>query len=70
MWGESLTRPPRGYDINHPAIEDIKRKDFVAMTPLTLKQVTGKGLVELAEARFAEAKPLMKFLCEAIEVPY
>ncbi|MFA6121138.1 MAG: DUF2461 domain-containing protein [Sideroxydans sp.] len=70
LWGDSLTRPPRGYAIDHPAIEDIKRKDFVAMTPLTLKQVTGKGLVELAEKRFAETKPLMKFLCEAIEVPY
>jgi uncharacterized protein (TIGR02453 family) len=70
MWGDSLTRPPRGYAIDHPAIEDIKRKDFVAMTPLTLKQVTSKGLVELVEARFSETKPLMKFLCEAIEVPY
>ncbi|MDH2917484.1 MAG: DUF2461 domain-containing protein [Gallionella sp.] len=70
LWGDSLTRPPRGYDIKHPAIEDIKRKDFVALTPLTPKQVTGPGLVELAEQRFTETRPFMKFLCEALEVPY
>lgn len=28
--GESLTRPPRGFDPDHPHIVDIKRKSFVA----------------------------------------
>ena len=28
--GESLTRPPRGFDPAHPFIEDLKRKSFVA----------------------------------------
>ena len=30
LGGESLTRPPKGFDPLHPLIEDIKRKDFVA----------------------------------------
>jgi len=70
LWGDSLTRPPRGFEINHPAIEDLKRKDFVAIAPLTIKKVCGKGLVELSEKRFTEAKPFMRFLCEALEVAY
>ncbi|MBI5430479.1 MAG: DUF2461 domain-containing protein [Nitrosomonadales bacterium] len=68
--GDSLTRPPRGYDANHPAIADIKRKDFVALAPLSIKEITGTGLVKLAGKRFAETAPLMKFLCEALKVSY
>ena len=30
LGGDSLTRPPRGYNPKHPFIGDIKRKDFVA----------------------------------------
>jgi uncharacterized protein (DUF2461 family) len=37
--GDSLTRPPRGYDPDHPFIEDIKRKDFVASITFTDRQV-------------------------------
>ena len=28
--GDSLKRPPRGFDPDHPLIEDLKRKDFLA----------------------------------------
>lgn len=70
LWGDRLTRPPRGYDIKHPAIEDIKRKDFVAIAPLTIKEVTGTGLVKLTGKRFAETVPFMQFLCQALDVAY
>ncbi|HLP98637.1 MAG TPA: DUF2461 domain-containing protein [Sideroxyarcus sp.] len=70
LWGDSLTRPPRGYAADHPAIADIKRKDFVALASLSAKEVTGTGLIKLTEKRFAEAAPLMKFLCAALDVPY
>ena len=68
--GDSLSRPPRGFAADHPAIEDLKRKDFIALTPLTISEATGSGLVKLAEKRFAETVSLMKFLCEALQVPY
>ncbi len=70
LWGDGLTRPPRGYAADHPAIEDLKRKDFVAVASLSSREVTGSGLVKLAGQRFAEAAPLMKFLCDALAVPY
>ena len=70
LWGDSLTRPPRGYAADHPAIEDLKRKDFVALAPLTSKEITGNGLLKLTEKRLAESVPLMKFLCEALGVQY
>ena len=68
--GESLSRPPRGYAADHPAIEDIKRKDFVALAALSFAEATRPGLVKLAGARFAAAAPLMAFLCEALGVQY
>lgn len=68
LWGESLTRPPRGYDAGHPAIGDIRRKDFVAMSSLSLAEVTGTGLAKLAGQRFAATVPFMKFQCEALGV--
>lgn len=68
--GDSLTRPPRGYAADHPAIADLKRKDFIGLAELSAAEVTGQGLIELATERFARAAPLMKFLCDAQGVPY
>jgi len=68
--GDSLTRPPRGYAADHPALEDLKRKDFIALASLSAAEVSGPGLVKLAGAGFAAAAPLMKFLCEALGVQY
>jgi uncharacterized protein (TIGR02453 family) len=68
--GDSLTRPPRGYAADHPAIDDLKRKDFIGLAALSAAEVTGSGLVKLAAERFAAAAPLMKFLCEARGVQY
>jgi uncharacterized protein (TIGR02453 family) len=68
--GDSLTRPPRGYAESHVAIEDLKRKDFIGIAPLSLAEVAKPGLVKLAGARFASAEPFMKFLCDALSVQY
>ncbi|EXI87136.1 MAG: hypothetical protein AW11_02746 [Candidatus Accumulibacter regalis] len=66
--GESLTRPPRGYPADHEAIEDLKRKDFIAIANLSPEQVLGKDFASTAGARFAAATPFLKFLCDALAV--
>lgn len=68
--GDSLTRPPRGYAADHAAIEDLKRKDFIGLAPLSPADVIGPGLVKLAASRFAAAAPFMRFLCDAQGVQY
>jgi hypothetical protein len=40
------------------------------MAPLSIAEVTGKGLVKLAGRRFAETAPFMRFLCDALELQY
>ena len=68
--GDALTRPPRGYAPDHPALEDLKRKDFIAIAPLSCDDVISPGLPRLAGRRFASAAPLMSFLCKALGVPF
>jgi len=68
--GEALSRPPRGFDAKHPLIEDIKRKSFFAMHDGSTKLATSPRLVDEVAETFAAAKPLMKFLCGAVEVPF
>ena len=68
--GESLKTAPRDYPKDHPLIDDLRRKDFIAVAPLTEAEVTGNDIVSTIMDRVRKAKPLMKFLCDAIDVPY
>ncbi|MEO8710748.1 MAG: DUF2461 family protein [Parafilimonas sp.] len=62
----SLTRPPKGYDENNPAIEFIKLKSFVAMAPLTDEQITDKKFVSTIVKAFEALYPLIVFLNKAL----
>jgi len=68
--GESLTRPPRGYDKDHPAIEDIKRKDFIALKQLGTRDPLDPGFRKAVVTAFRAATPYMQFLCKAAGVPF
>lgn len=68
--GESLTRPPRGFDKDHECIEDIKRKSFIAVRNLPAESPLGKGFQRMVESSFRNAEPLMRFLCKAVGVPF
>ncbi len=68
--GDSLRRPPSGYDGAHPLIEDLKRKDFIAVAALTEKAVVSEGFADELERLFGSAAPLARFVCAATNVPY
>lgn len=68
--GESLKGPPRGFDGDHPFIEDIKRKDFIAVARLPEGAAVEDGFIDVCRDRFAEASPLVRFLCQALDVPF
>lgn len=70
LGGESLKRAPRGYDPEHPLIEDLKRKDFIAVTELTESAVTSPGFLDVYAQLCKDGSPLVRFLCEAIGVPF
>ena len=68
--GDTLKRPPPGFDPDHPLIEDLKRKDFVCETPLSEKAVTAPGFREEYARLCKAAVPFLRFLCAAVDVPF
>lgn len=66
MMGEVLSRPPKGFDAEHPLIEDLKRKDFVAGTEFTQKEVCSPEFMDLFASASAASTPFMRFLTEAM----
>ena len=70
LGGESLKRPPKGYDAEHAHLADLKRKDFIAVTEVGRAEITSPKFVAGVARRFKQASPFMQFLCDAVEVPF
>lgn len=70
LGGETLSRPPRGFDKDHPQIEDIKRKDFIAVKTMSLDDALQPRFQQKVETAFKAARPYMQFLCKAVNVPF
>lgn len=68
--GDTLKRPPKGYAADHPMIEDLKRKDFIAVTRLSQKKVTSAGFLEEFNGLCRSGAPFVRWLCEAIGVEF
>src|SRR5215213_4662974 len=62
--GEALKRAPAGYPADHPLIEDLKRKSFAIVSPLTRRQVTGRGFLDECVQRMHAARPAMAFISD------
>lgn len=70
LTGGTLKRPPRGFDGSHPCIDDIKRKDFLGAIDLRRADTRSPKLPAQAIKAFAAATSLMRFLCDALGLPY
>lgn len=68
--GESLQRPPRGYAKDHPLIEDLKRKDFIAIAPIDEALVLSPRFRQQVLQHFKAADDYMQFLCQALALRY
>jgi uncharacterized protein (TIGR02453 family) len=64
--GDTLMRPPRGFDPNLRFIEDIKRKDFVVSVALAESQVCGPRFVQDYAAACRTMLPLVEFTTRAL----
>lgn len=64
--GDSLTNVPRGFAKDHPLMEDLKRKDFICLAPLSETMVTSKNMRPQVVERFRQGAPYMEFLCKAL----
>jgi uncharacterized protein (TIGR02453 family) len=64
--GESLQRPPRGFDAGHPFIEDLKRKDFIASAGFEEAQVCSPSFLRDYAAACRTLLPLVEFTARAL----
>jgi uncharacterized protein (DUF2461 family) len=62
-----LTRPPKGYDIDNPAIEFLKLKSFTAIVPIADKDIFNENMVKQSLTVFKTLSPLVQFLNRAID---
>lgn len=68
--GDSLKRPPRGYDPEHPLVEDLKRKDFVCTESFSMTAACRSDFIDRVAESCTAAKPFVKFLCEACDLDF
>ncbi len=68
--GDSLKRPPKGFSSDHPQLEDLKRKHFIAFKPIDKKTVLGKPATRATAALFKKTAPLVQFICEATDLDF
>ena len=57
-----LSRPPKGYSADHPHIEFLKLKSYIAITPLPDALYTNAGLVDFVAERLRALTPFLVFL--------
>jgi uncharacterized protein (TIGR02453 family) len=68
--GDSLARPPRGYSPTHELIADLKRKDIVASSELTERDLMRGDLVAFLVRRYRPMRPLLDWLSMALELEF
>ncbi|MCJ8312611.1 MAG: DUF2461 domain-containing protein [Saccharospirillaceae bacterium] len=68
--GDTLVRPPKGFDKEHPLINDLKRKDFIVLKKLTQQQVCSPSFADDVYKILKEQTKIMAFLCKALDVPF
>lgn len=68
--GDRLSRPPKGFGSDSPCLEDLKRKDFIAVTQVSRTFMRRRDLPAASGELFARTTPLMRFLCGALDLEF
>jgi len=68
--GESLKRPPAGFDASHPFVGDLKLKGITAGVRFSNEQVTGPRFMEDFVQATTKLDPLNRFLAKALSLPW
>jgi uncharacterized protein (TIGR02453 family) len=63
----TLTRPPKGYEADNPAIEYIKMKTWIAGKKIGDDELLDKNLIKKMVGSFEALKPTIDFFNRAIE---
>jgi len=67
---DKLSRPPRGFPCEHPLMDDLKRKSFIALIDLTEGQICGPRFMNDFAKATKKMAPVVEFLAKALEVKW
>jgi uncharacterized protein (DUF2461 family) len=70
LTGGSLAKPPRGFDCNHPFINDLKMTDFITSVTFTEAQVYGQKFMRDFGTACRKMSPLVEFTTMALGLKY
>ncbi len=62
-----LSRPPKGYAEDNPAVSYLKMKSFIVSRPLSDTDLSDKNLVKEVAKTFEAMKPMIDFLNHAMQ---
>ena len=62
-----MVRPPKGYELDNPAIEFLKHKQFLMWHSFDEKKLTEKDFEKYCTSVFKAMKPMLDFVNRAIE---
>lgn len=68
--GDQLVRAPKGFDPEHPLIDDLRRKSFFSFQNADEKLATSAKFEDAVEAQFEKVAPLMGFVADAMGVEF
>ncbi len=68
--GDQLVRAPKGFDADHPLINDLRRKSFFSFQDADEKLATSAKFEDAVETQFEKVAPLMGFVADALEVEF
>ena len=66
LHGGGLKRAPKGYDPDHPLIEDLKRKHFIASAELSEDEACEPDFIEEVADLCGQASGFVRFLTDAV----
>jgi len=64
--GESLKTAPRGFDKNHPDIDLIRKKGFVAVRELSDQEVLDKDFLKHIDSYFKALRPFFDYMSSVL----
>ncbi|MDX1523214.1 MAG: DUF2461 domain-containing protein [Anaerolineae bacterium] len=68
--GDSLKRAPKGYDPDHPLIDDLRRKDFIATTEFSEADACASDFIDRFAGICRTSTPFMAFLTRSLGLPW
>lgn len=64
---DKLKKAPKGYETDHPQIELLKLKSFIATFPIKDEELLNAGIVDKLKKAFKSVHPFIVFLRKAVE---